>query len=436
MKNNRREPDRDHLHDNVSKLIDRAGPHLSMPRERKDAVLSALTEEARRRRSPLQLLRGKTRKMISTKLVPWIAGSAAGVAFLIVSLVSNGASRAVAWIDVARTLERFETMTMVMVTEEPNQEALNVQRMWLGNRTFRTDLYRSAPKTPTERAKWLKTAPIAQTMLCLSEPRKRTLRQWDFASKTVQRHTTLFDAESAEGRAEVPAGEFHALIRKLRLIPTDNARRIGERMIDDKRAAGFEISYEKLFGLQATGVEGFVRVFVDEATDVPLRIETEQRSQAGVRRVWSDELRWNEPIAADVFVAPETKDWRVQETTMTASSLGTAFKSGVDFIIRAPEGDGSAEAVSTKDVATVLEWYDVDSDGRTPTKAMLIISLTEVGRRRFSAIAAKSPTPTVLLDGKRLSGGPPFIDPARSGVVIDVTSLDLTATEFAEKYLR
>jgi len=428
--NNDRRDRRDHLEDNVEKLLSRSQPELAMPRETQERILSALTRDEApdvsqrpwRRRAPW-----------------WVTAAAAAVVVALIVLWPGGARPALAWADVAEHFDRVGSMVAWVTTEETSPSgAVKVTRLRALQKDpglSRTETLAGPGPFPVPGGT---VAPdrVESTVIMRSGREESTIVRLAHRMKEAHRTTLSFAGTALEGREAMPRGLVAGTWDRLRSLTSDDARIIGEREIDGVPAVGFEARIDETFGGAAARVrDGVVRVWASAETAAPVEIELEFGDETwGRYRTVFGNLEWNAPLPDGLFEPPDLEGWTVvDEWVHEVGFSRSALAEGVTLRI-GPEG--GPPIMTEADVEAVPSGREVRRSGEEPRRTITLVA-TPGGESRLKAFTAAHIGERVVFDlndgeirfGIRIGGT------IRREMLIDITPLGKTLEEFAEDYL-
>jgi len=420
---------RDHLEDNVEKLLSRSQPELAMPGETKEHILTALTGDG----AP-----DSSQPSWRTRAPWWVTAAAAAVLMALIVLWPGGTRPALAWADVAEHFEQVHSMVAWVTSEETSPsgavKVTHYRALQKDPGLSRTEIISGPGPFPPPRGT---VAPgrVESTLIMRSAREESTIVRLSHRDKSAH-HTTLSYAGSAlEGREVMPRGLVAGTWNRLRGLAADRARIIGEREIEGVPVVGFEARADELPGGDEAPVDGVVRVWASAETAVPIEIELEfgDETQGRYRTVFGN-LEWNAPLADGLFEPPDLEGWTiVEEWVHEVGFSRSALAEGVTLRV----GPESGPPIMTEaDVEAVPSGREVRRSGEEPRRTITLVA-TPGGESRLKAFTAAHIGERVVFDvndgeirfGIRIGGT------IGREMRVDITPLGKTLEEFAEDYL-
>jgi preprotein translocase subunit SecD len=219
---------------------------------------------------------------------------------------------------------------------------------------------------------------------------------------------------------------------QLQELREQDVRELGRTEIDGVTASGFQAPF-RAFAPEARGTDGTIRVWVNEETAEPMRIELRTRRNQQYFTHVIRGIEWNVPLADTLFEIPDEEGWQVEERVIRQEVYpepGARFKPGVEVRVISAAG----EVILTEaDVAGVT--MSSATKGDEP-RVTLHCRVTEDGERRLVefSTAHVGETVTIMLDGEVMAR-PRINAPLSGGFQIIIPRTDVGLDELIETAL-
>jgi hypothetical protein len=246
----------------------------------------------------------------------------------------------------------------------------------------------------------------------------------------ASRHTFLRDAS---------VDHLPMLVTELRknlgTIVADQTRTIGPQEADGATRIGFEAPLADLLPWAPPG--GTARIWVDERTATPIRIELAYPDDAGRRtRQTLTQIEWDVPLPDALFDLPDLQGWEFNDAVVTSLDFShDALRSGLRFRVRTQDGQ---TVLTEDDVAAVPRGRRITTltDGQQTVEMLISLRLTQEGQDALETMSAAHVGEKLILDfGGQAQQEMVVLQPLRSLVPMDVSGLAQTLEEFEARYL-
>jgi outer membrane lipoprotein-sorting protein len=284
-----------HLEENVRKLLSSTEPELEMPRESKERVLSKLKGRAAKPR------------MVLGRPLSWATAAAAAALLLFLLFWPGGMDGGLAWAEVARHFHEVESLIARLTLEEiPPSGVAKVTTGVLYQMDpgmTRSEIFEASPDEPVS------------IVITKSGEERSSIVRLAPKVKIAYRITLAFSGTALEERQKMSRDIVAEAWARLEKVTADAASSIGEVFIDGVLAVGFEIDIRDIFKEpQATNISGTMRVWAEQGTGVPLKVEAEFLDPSGtLRRTTFSEIEWNATLGEELFEIPDLEGWQVVE---------------------------------------------------------------------------------------------------------------------------
>jgi hypothetical protein len=437
MKRNHPE-DREPRRGNVERLLSRTEPELRMPRERKQATLRALLDEAAEG-SDVRPGRPERRFVMKTRSWSWL--SAAALLLAAVILWPGGLNDGVAWADVVQHLSRAESLIARISLEDtpPSGETRHGFAMLYQRDPglFRTEVYALREAEDASDGRPVESDAVAQSiMISRGGPREATILRLSPVERVAHRTTLTFAGRLLDDRGAMPRDLVGETWSRLKEVTGDRTRAIGEREIDGVRTIGFETDIRELFrDPSAPHPDGVFRVWAATGSGAPVEAEVEFRDPRGWHhRTRFLDLEWNAPVDDGLFEIPDLEGWTVVEEE--DHQLGfdrTRLRGGVTLRIGPP---GGPVVFTEADIEAVVSGRVVHQAGRGERHTTVMLTATRDAERRLEAYSAQHPGETLELDFNGEARDEIRTESVLGGEIwLDIGDLGVTPAEFESTYL-
>jgi len=309
--------DRNHLEENVRRLLARAEPDLTLPEASKARILSALTETATMTPSTAGGLIRKGRSMITSKTARYVAVStAAAIVLLAIGFWPDDSRKGIAWANVAEGVAQIRTVAFRMRT--------TVSMEGLKTVVMEASAYQSSEHGA--RADMHQDGQLTMTSFML--PRERVSLMVCPKSKTyTQMALTEEQAEKMRAKEDPRAW--------LRAMMEGPYKELGRDELEGVAVAGIEAEGPAILGGMLE--DAVARVWVDVATELPVRMEIEGTASGGKTqmKMVADEFQWDTPLDPALFEPAIPDDYTVQAMgtlpEATEATLIEALRSFADL---------------------------------------------------------------------------------------------------------
>jgi len=367
---------RDQLEGNLRRLFGRLEEDGDMTSDTRAEILSRLQDEASAAAS-----RPRESRAVRHGWLRW--ASAAAALLVAGGLLLWPSSRNVTWAAVARQISEARTLVAQTTTEVLHGGKSRVifrSRLYYKDPGMsRTEIFGNPREDMTgdpDRIEILVRKPRSATELRLYPVEQRGERKvYAFAEGAAQRVTLNLVAEAWTRLSDVAQSA---------------ARPIGERTIAGVKAVGFAVPADALFGKTSVArPDTTLKVWATPKAGVPVALIIE----TPLERTTVDRMRWNEPLADDLFDLQGPHGWTVEtrQAAVTATGLPAEAPS-VSFAIHLLAGT-PASADSLKSGQRLLpKRYvsnsDVESASVVPDGASCAIQvqMTPAGTKKLALL--------------------------------------------------
>jgi hypothetical protein len=187
--------------------------------------------------------------------------------------------------------------------------------------------------------------------------------------------------------------------QRLSTIAATATTRIGERVIGDRRAVGFEAPLTALLEPRETVAHGRVRVWAAADTATPLDIELSLTGvDGGVTRTTMSDIEWDVHLDPELFDLTPPDGWSVSHIRRRVITFESARLAPQ---VRVTIGPEAGPVLATEDdIAAVrsLEQVVDESPGGAPPTTRLEVELEENAAARLTDFAERNPEEILIVD--------------------------------------
>ncbi|MFA5864167.1 MAG: hypothetical protein WC975_05710 [Phycisphaerae bacterium] len=233
--------------------------------------------------------------------------------------------------------------------------------------------------------------------------------------------------------------EAMAIWSKLGRITSDKTCKIGHKEINGIACVGFE-AHINAFEPRIP-MKGKVRVWSEKDTGIPVLVELQYQAKGGtyISGTTIDHIQWNAVLSDDLFKLPDLKGWKVEEVRSSSEQVFfscTRLRNDIPFQVRRKDG---TLILNVADVFSMKKGgiYTTLTNGKLKKQVEVFAVLNQEGRDKIKKIWAKGQNLELLADfnGKSQSAGYVPISNNGPGIMIDITSMNITPKEFEDNYL-
>lgn len=299
----------------------------------------------------------------------------------------------IVWADVVKQIRMVETMSYEWTHTEvmnPGSESEQAEKPERG-RAYSQDPGKFRWESLDENGE------IRQIVISLASGDKRRTMAYNLARQG--KWDTFTTSGIAVNKDELYRTEF--VWKTLESATSEQAIRIGEKVIDGKSAVGFRTTpRNKNFGL-LTLFNSTLEVWVDQATAIPIYIEVQfqyddSHQEDVFDRLVMKNIHWNVPMDQKRFQLPEGEDTSVREDKPLFFSR-TQLKDNVTVWVGPRGGE---PVVTEKDIAKVS--CGVTSieriDGREIHKTVIYFDLNKDGEEKMRSHTRTHTNEKLLID--------------------------------------
>ena len=410
------------LEDNLDRLIKRGESFPRMPEDLKSRIMSRLAE--------VESVSIKKHILSGSRTV-WALAAAAALVFFIV-FWNGGSPTAIVWADVQGHLDQIHTLTLSGLTGISSTTGMRI--------TGRIKVYYKDPGL----ARTEEYPPDSGSGSAEAEPRKITIsRREPGSSEGVTLYpgangaelvdsVLLSDGPKLQSQPPMDLASFNWQLMKE--ITADKTRRIGDRVINDSQAVGFEFEIpNQVYVDPDRQVRTQLWASGDDGT--PLLVEVEYRDPIGqnMRTEYSD-FQWNVPLDEGLFDLAVPQGWSVSRIrTETVEYANAGLAPGVTLQI-GPEAQ--EPLIETEDVVRVVWGQQITHpDSGIPLDVRLTIELKPEAIQRLRDYARANPDELIVVDfNGQIKVVPNLYGAGPSQLSFDLSMLDLSLAELEERY--
>jgi hypothetical protein len=413
-----RRQERDPLERNVEKLLCATPPELALPDEDRRRILERLVE------------RHEPTRTFWRRPLSWAAAAAALLFVALLALWPGGEGGGLAWADVVQHLSEMRTLSARLITEESGPSG--------PPRIHRARLYQQDPGL--SRTEMLAGSgsddEVVSVRIAVSGAERATILLLQPGERMARRTVLTFGGRRVGARAALPPNPVAEAWERMKEITSDQARCIGDRILDDVDVTGFEADLRNLFrDPQAARPEGTIRIWAARDTGLPVAVELELVGpMQTIHRTRFDDLEWNAPLSEELFREPDLSGWQVvEERVHQVEFARDSLRDGVTLRI-GPADD--APVLTEDDVAAVLSGKAVWAAGAESPRRTIDLRATPSSARRLAEYTRAHRGESVVLN----FNGEVVREIRIGGVIhekvqLDITPLGLTLEQFERDYL-
>jgi len=366
----------DQLEHNLERLLTSAAPPLGMPEPVKKRVLTALTDTG----GVVTPLRDRRRR--------WVVAAAAAAAVALIGLWPGSPSGGISWADVVDRISEVTTLRAILDAEKPGPGG--------ERRRFRSAIYEKDPGLYRSETLAGDGGLELVTVFRRGEEGAEVLVLFPKQERAVRTLHVI----RGDGDSRLPdLGRVADAWRHLGDIASSDAYRIGERVLESRRAVGFEIPAEEFFDDRYPAVlDGVVRLWADGETAHPVRLEVDFVDLDG-RRTQAEltDIEWGVELSDTLFELTAPEGWQTEETRREVVTY-REVRLGRGVHLRLAPEDGPV-LFTEEDVLAVrsLEAFEsltVDS----PPSVVLTLALRLDAAERVEAFRSENPGSLLVVD--------------------------------------
>jgi outer membrane lipoprotein-sorting protein len=416
---------------NVERLLSGAPPELEMPREAKQRVLDRLKQLPDGGAASLQRAAPSTHRRAVRRMT--ILAAAAVLVVALLALWPGEAPRGgVAWADVAQRMDEatsFSAWAELSATGPDGEQRTTLARVYQKDPALtRTERLRPGVPFPPVGAE-LEPGDVESITITESGRERSTILRLDPATRTARRTTLTFAGDALDARIAHPRDLVSGTWSRLRYLASDQTRSIGWRELDGRSVVGFEAEIHEMIPPPTPGrVDGWLRLWADEQSGVPVRVELELSDPQGtLHRSTFSRLEWNVELPDGFFAVPEDGSWTIlQQDPAAGSSAPRRLAPEVTFRVESPSG---TPLLTERDVVSA------ELDGTAPGLTLALRVSEQAGRRlREYTAAHRGEKVTIDFDGE-VRVEVTIAAEIGSTLRIDLERLGISREEFRRRYL-
>ncbi len=390
---------------------------LTVNREKRESLRHRLPTWFLKKTVPVSGLK-RTSMPRAYKKTGYAIAVATGIfALIAISLWSPNSKNGIVWADVMRQINNVETLTYwVTVTEEDSGSEGQGTSDKMIKRFFFKDPGRSrieSYKIPSA-SPWLQ--PDSEQLVNVWIDRRTvtpTMHEHTFIELLPRRKRAFLSTNVWP--ETVPQNLAYRAMRmwnEMEEIAWDEAKQIGERVIDGIQTVGFEIPGEVLPTRTGRLDECRTHVWVTRDTAIPVLVESEHRGyrSGGLRdpsgkgysvKVKSlvEGIEWNVPLPDELFEFPSVDGWKFSENRMERFDFSrTRMQADLMLEVRPQHGPvllTESDFVKEISGASVSERTE---DGQKSRNVSITLLLTKAGAEKLKAFVADHPGERLMVD--------------------------------------
>ncbi len=337
--------DKQHDHsrsdENLDRLLELGEPAPRMPENLKTRIRSRLAEVGQES--------GK-KKIRPGHWTVWPLAATAALVFLLIVFWNDNSPSTIAWADVQEQLNQVHTMTFKAYTRISETTGMRITEI---NKVYHKDpgLTRTEEYAPDAGPGSVKEE-SKQIIITRRQPGNSEVMRLYPGSSRAERYTKIFLASGPEPPSQ-PSMDLASVNWKMMKEITENkTRRIGNRVINDIPAAGFEFEIPD-WAYVNPGTQVRAQLWAGGDNRVPLLIEVEYQTPEG-QNVYTEisDIQWNVPLDKSLFDLAVPEGWSLSRTHIESAEYTDAGLAPGIILQIGP--DGQEPLAATGDVAGVV----------------------------------------------------------------------------------
>jgi hypothetical protein len=429
MTDNNIKNDRGYPDDKLDHLIELGEAFPRMPENLKARIRSRLVEMEPK---PAR------RRFLSAHWSVCPLAATAVLAFFLIIFWHGGSPGNISWADVLKKLEQISTVTGISSCDISTSDGKRFSERSI---VYYKDPGLSRSETYIQDSDFDFIEPGAELVIIIRRTpdglESLTLHP---GSKRAERQTHIILTNGPDAPIVPNIDAVADTWNRLKSITADNAKYIGDRMINGKSAIGFETEAsaldtpESAYGLFG---KGRIQVWVGRDDAIPLCIEIECQDEQGQNvHIEFSEIQWNIALEESLFDLVVPEDWALQKTRIeTAEYTHTGFTNEVNLLIGTGL-IGQGPTISARDVTGVIRSEQItNSDSNVSYSTQITIGLKPDAARSLKDYANAHPEKSIIVnfDGKiNVAGRLDVANPTQ--LSFDLNLLDLSLAELETKY--
>lgn len=419
MTNMDKRHDQDCLEENLEQLLRLGGSSPRMPEDLKSRIRSKLVEAEHGS--------GKRYGPFSRRTV-WTLAAAAVLVFFFIIFWNGGAPATIVWADVQGQLDKAHTLTFSGLTRTGMQV------------TGRSKVYYKDPGL----SRFEEYPPDAGSGPVKKGPRKITItRRKPGSSEGVVLYpgadqAEMFDSvvltDAAKPPSQPPLDLASFNWELMKETTADKTRRIGDRVINDIPAVGFEFEIpDRVYVNPDRQVRAQLWASADDGMPMLLVVDHRDPQGQNIRTEYSD-FRWNVPLDDGLFDLAVPNGWGLSRTRAESAEYADAgLAPGVTLQIGP---DGRDPLTETEDVVRVVRGEQLTHpDSDIPRDVRLTIELKPEAIQQLREYARANPKELIVVDfNGQIKVVPNLYGAGPAQLSFNLSLLDLPLAELEERY--
>jgi outer membrane lipoprotein-sorting protein len=423
MSNTNETRDQGCLDHNLDRLLELGEPAPGMPEDLKVRIRSKLAEAGQE---------SVKKRILPSRWAVWPLAATVVAAVILIVIWYGNSSKAIAWADVQGHLDQIHTLTLSAIHGISTTTGIQI--------TERNKVYYKDPGL----SRIEEYPPDAGSGQVEKGPRKiRIIRREPDSNEGVTlypgtRQADLFDSvfltDSSKPPSQPPMEFASFNWEMMKNITADKTRRIGDRVINDIPAVGFEFEFPDQ-GYVNPDRQVRAQLWASGYDGTPLLIEVEYRDPLGqnMRTEYSD-FRWNVPLDESLFDLAVPEGWSFKRSrTESAEYANAGLAPGVILQIGP---DGWEPLTETEDVTGVVRGEQITHpDSDIPSDVRITIELKPEAIQRLRDYARAHPDELMVVNfNGQIKVVPNLYGAGPSQLSFDLSLLDLSLAQLEARY--
>ncbi len=353
-----------------------------------------------------RIMRRKRRSVMLRRTGFAVAGAVA-ITLIVIGVWPGASQDSIGWADVVKQIQDVRTLTYWVTTEEDSGSGEQGARKKT-KRFFFKDPGSSRIETykiPNE-SSW--PGPSSEDLVEVWINRwivTPTKRENVFMRILPKRKRAFLNSNAWPGTiGRGPPGEAMRMWNEIEELTSDEAKKIGEQVMDGIRTVGFEIP-AKVLPTRTGNPDGrTARIWVTRDTGIPVFVESEylrlRRRGPPVRfRSIIDKIEWNIRLSDDLFEFPNLEGWDVSESRTETFEFSRTRMRG-DVILEVGPRNGPV-LLTESDFVREIRGVRVSESTRAGKKSKdlgVTLLLTKVGAEKLKAFLDVQPGARLIID--------------------------------------
>ena len=415
--------DQDCLEDNLEQLLKLGESSPRMPEDLKFRIRSRLVEAGQ----------GSGKKnILPGRRIVWPLAAAAALVFFIIAIWNGSSPAAIVWADVQGRLDQVHTLAFSGLAGISSTTGMRITSrakiFYKDPGLSRIEVY---PRDPGPGS--VEEAP-QRIIIARNKPGSTEGVTLYPGARRAELFDTVLLTDGPKPPSQPPMDLASFNWELMKEITADKTRRIGDRVINDIPAVGFEF---EIPGQVYVNPDRQVRaqLWASGYDGTPLLIEVEYRDTLGqnMRQEYSD-FRWNVPLDESLFDLAVPEGWSLSRIrTESAEYADAGLAPGVTLQI-GPEG--REPLTETEDVVQVVRGDQITHpDLDIPRDVRITIELKPGAIQRLRDYARTNPKELIIVDfNLQIRVVPNLYGSGPTQLSFDLSLLDLPLAELEERY--